>query len=87
LRSTDYNFQKGETIFAGIRINDDKNVVTNFLFYEHNESGKDASYGRYPIENGILIDIDNAWGYGKSIPWEEFKMKLTQDINNIISGK
>ena len=73
LRRTDYNFQKGETIFAGIRIDDDKNVITNFLYYKNNEKGKDASYGRYPIENGILIDRNNVWGYGKSVPWKELK--------------
>jgi hypothetical protein len=88
LRRTDYNFQKGETIFAGISINDYNNIITNYLFYdESNESVKDGSYGRFPIKNGILIDRNNAWGYGKSVPWEEFKMKLAQDINNIITGR
>jgi len=87
LRTTNYRFQLGETVFAAIITADDKNGITDFLFYENDKKGEDASYGRYPIENGILIDRNNVWGYGKSVPWNEFKMKLTQDINNIITGR
>ncbi|MDR3609110.1 MAG: hypothetical protein P4L27_00940, partial [Ignavibacteriaceae bacterium] len=81
------DFHEGETVFSGFLTGEDKNGISIALFYENAKGGSDASYGRYPIENGILIDSNNAWGYGKSVPWEEFKKKLTQDINNIISGR
>jgi hypothetical protein len=88
IRETNYNFKKGEIVFAGITTGEDRVYgIHNMLLYENDMNGEDASYGRYPIENGILIDIDNAWGYGKSVPWEEFKKKITQDINNIISAR
>ena len=88
-RMTNYNFQEGEIVFAAINASDNKNIVTNYLSTERHDGTRldNISYGRYPIKNGVLFDIDNAWGYGKSVPWEEFKKKLTQDINNIILGR
>jgi hypothetical protein len=87
-RMTSYNFQEGETVFAAVDATDDKDIVTNFLSTGRHDGTRldNRSYGRYPIENGILIDNNNAWGYGKSVPWEEFKKKLTQDINEIYQG-
>ncbi|MDR3609635.1 MAG: hypothetical protein P4L27_03655, partial [Ignavibacteriaceae bacterium] len=81
------DFHKGETVFSGFLTGEYRNVISITLFYENPRGGSDASYGRYPIGNGILIDANNAWGYGKSVPWEEFKRRLTQDINNIILGR
>jgi hypothetical protein len=86
MRETSYNFMQDEIVFCGITTTDDCNGITEFLFFENDNKGEDASFGRFPIENGILIDRNNVWGYGKSVPWEEFKMKITQDINNIIAG-
>ena len=88
IRKTNYNFKLGETVFAGFLTGEDKSYgINNALLYGNDMNGENASYGRYPIENGILIDRNNAWGYGTSIPWEEFKKKITQDINNIILGR
>jgi hypothetical protein len=87
-RLTNYDFKNDETVFAAINVLDYKNTITNFLSLGRYDGtmAENSSFGRYPIENGILIDSDNAWGYGKSLPWEEFKGRLTQDINIIISG-
>jgi hypothetical protein len=88
IRWTNYNFKLGETVFAGFLTGEDNVMgINNALLYGNDMNGEDASYGRYPIENGILIDRNNVWGYGRSVPWKEFKMKITQDINNIISGR
>ena len=43
----------------------------------------DSSYGRYPIENNMIIDKDNYFGYGIKVPWNTFKSNLLELIKTI----
>ena len=83
-RLTNYNFQIGETVFVAVEPRSEGNAL---VIYNDRSENPDNSYGRYPIQNGILIDRNNAWGYGKNISWEDFKVFIKQDINNIILGR
>ncbi len=44
-----------------------------------------ASYGRYPIVNGVLVDRKNSFGYGARTKWESFRSILLQEIKAIKS--
>lgn len=43
----------------------------------------DSSYGRYPIENNMIIDKDNYFGYGTKVYWNTFKDNLLELIKTI----
>ncbi|MDR3609108.1 MAG: hypothetical protein P4L27_00930 [Ignavibacteriaceae bacterium] len=83
-RITNYNFHLGETVFVAI---EPRSEGIALVTYNDNSHSSDNSFGRYPIENGILIDKNNAWGYGKNISWQDFKVLIKQDINNIVLGR
>ena len=48
-----------------------------------------GSYGRgmYPIEDGNVLDEGNVWGWGKSVPVDEFKRKLNALIDEMKNYK
>jgi ligand-binding sensor domain-containing protein len=78
------DFQLKDTVFSGFSTWEEKNDISTSFFNPNDSNG---SKGKFLIINGILFDLNNFWGYGKSVPWEDFKKKITQDINNIISAK
>jgi hypothetical protein len=80
-------FKKGEIDFIGIEPREDEGQLHNALVVYNEERNWNRSYGRYPIINGILKDINNFWGYGKSLTWNDFKTNISNDINNIIIGR
>lgn len=42
-----------------------------------------GSYNMYPVENGNVIDVENALGFGTSVPIEVFKQNIRNKINEI----
>jgi hypothetical protein len=83
--STPNGIEIGDTVCVGLSVRDSVNRfdLSRIRF----NASKANNYSRAQIINDILIDKNDIWGYGNAIPWQEFKRKITQDINNIISGK
>jgi hypothetical protein len=83
--STPKGIEIGDTVFVGLSVHDSVKSfdLTRIMF----NAGKESNYARAQIMNDILVDKYNIWGYGKSVPWEDFKKNITQDIKNLILEK
>jgi len=48
------------------------------------EMSYDPQGGIFPMVDGNVIDSSNYWGYGSSVPLDQFKSDLQNDINSIL---
>jgi hypothetical protein len=87
------DFQEGEDCFVPLEPRVYQNVKTIVLTIYLDEDfdhpyidyGPCWSCGRYPVDNGILIDRKNTFGLGTKIKWSEFVKTIKDEIQKIKS--
>jgi hypothetical protein len=57
--------------------------TTNLMYYALWPVGGSYSHGMYPIKDGKVLDAGNVWGWGTSVPINEFKNHLNDLINSM----
>ncbi|MBI2417800.1 MAG: hypothetical protein HYV28_07835 [Ignavibacteriales bacterium] len=78
METANLTFAVGETLLLPLIIKGNNYNVHGLIF-------NPESYGKFPIVNNKVIDPLNYFGYGTEVPWEEFRSKIIQQINEIKS--
>lgn len=71
-------FAIGEILFLPLLVIDHNSKRHGLIF-------NPESYGKFPIMNFKVFDSGNYFDYGTEVPWEEFRSKIIQQINEIKS--
>lgn len=76
-------FINGETYLLFLSFKKPKNGTELIAFTGTTNWGNHSA--QLPIINGNVVDENNSWGYGKQLPYEQFKSKILEEINIIKS--